>query len=150
MQLRLLDGEGEGAPFTGCAADIDVLPMRFDDVLDDGQTQASASLVSASAFIGSVETFKNAWQIFFGNTNPVILNLRQNAVVHVVILHGGSPSLDAVVDGVDHQIAQHLKHPFFVGINHNRFFCYLGVADGDILVLSSHLLEFTRLINEFD
>ena len=94
---------------------MNVLSMRFYDVLANGQPQACTTNVSASAIVCSVEPFKDSWDVFLCDAHPIICYFYQDIFVICFINAGFNFSLlVAVFDGVVNQVDQYLSDFFLV------------------------------------
>ena len=49
--------------------------MQKDGILDDGQAEACAAHLSATAFIDTIETFKDAVQMFCWNSYTIVASV---------------------------------------------------------------------------
>ena len=55
------------------ALDGDVAAVSLGDVFDNCQAQTGAAQIAASGFINAIKPFKQAGQVFLGNTHTLIL-----------------------------------------------------------------------------
>src|SRR5687768_14197761 len=95
---------------------MDALPVCFNDMFADGQSQAGTASVAAAGGIGTVKAFENTYQMFFFNANAVVADLYQYMLVVGMIYTGHNTAvLFAVFGGILYQIDQHLFYFFLIG-----------------------------------
>ncbi len=84
--------------------------MDFCNMLDDSQPKAGATRLFGTAFVHAEETLKDAFLVFQGNADAVILDDQP-----IRDRHPDMPALLVIADGIVAQIVNQLLHQFFVG-----------------------------------
>ena len=110
--------KSNGSAHIGCAAHMNGLSVRFNDMFADGQAKTGASFVAASGRIRAVKSFKNSLQVFFFNANSVVGDFDQHMFAVCFINAGRNAAILFSVFGcILHQIQQYHPDFFFVGKN---------------------------------
>ncbi len=89
--------------------------MGFNDVLYNGEAEAGAALVARPGFVGTVETFKDTGDVIVRNADAVVGDIDEDVRAHVHDGYRGPAVFLPVIDGVHHEIVDHLLHPLPVG-----------------------------------
>ena len=82
--------------------------MGFNDVLDNRQSQTAASRIPRTAFVDAIKTLKNPGQVLFRHAQPIVGNLDQDLLFHVVTTDLGGAFFLAVPQAIGDQVCDHL------------------------------------------
>src|SRR5690606_2056681 len=119
MTLCLLERESKGCSDAFCTTYVNVLFMRFDNVLNDSQAKAGPADLAGSAFIRPVKPFKHAGKIFFLNAPPVVRYFYQYLVEEREDGDGCESTFFSVFYGIVCEVDQYLLDTFSIALNEN-------------------------------
>ena len=99
--------------------------MAFHDFLGNGKPQTGAAHGTTSGFVYTIETLENTGQVFSGDAHTRIFD--GNLVIFLVFCDEDTDFclLQAVFDGVCHNVIDYLTHTISVAINNDRMFAGL-------------------------
>ena len=146
----LLQCECEGAAYAELAANRYALAVSLDNVLNDSQAQACASLLARTTSVGAVEALEDTLCVLLGNAQAVVLDLDKDLVQQVAEADYGRAILLAVANRVDHKVDQHLADKVLVGNYAERRGDIVSTTNGefDILLCSLHLALVANLFSQ--
>src|SRR5688572_26476609 len=94
---------------------MDRLTMCFNNVFTDSQAESAAGNIQAASFLGAVKPFKDALQMFFRNTDPIVAYFDEDMSSIRIVHAGGDRSvLLAVFDRILYKIQQYLPDLFLI------------------------------------
>src|SRR5258708_6307280 len=130
------EGEPDGGAHIGGAADMDGLPVGFDDVFTDGQAETRPPFVPAAGRIGAIKPFEDAHKMFLFDADAVIADLDE----YILLIYSVNAGYDAAIGlavfrGVLHEVDQHHPDLLLVGENSDRGFTPLLDGRTDVLVM---------------
>lgn len=110
--------DGDGGAAAGGAVDVYAAVVALDDVLDNGQAQATAGGgFTAVAGVHAIKAFKKAGLHVFGDAGAVVADGDED---FLLFFHDGDVHVsagDVVLDGVVHQVAEHVRQEDGVAVN---------------------------------
>ena len=110
------EGKIEGRAAPGLAGRPDSAAVALDEVLDDGEPKARAALLARAGLVHAIEALEDSFKGFRRYPRAVILDEDLHlAAVLGAAANGHGAFGAAVLDGVIHQVAQHLFQPVSVG-----------------------------------
>src|SRR5438045_8933966 len=105
---------GKGRALADLGGDGEHSAMAVEDVLDDGQTQPRSALLAARRYAHAVEALGEAGQMLGGDAGPIVRHGGDESgrapAAGRLARHADldAPAWLAVLDGVLHQILEHL------------------------------------------
>jgi len=130
---------------------MDGLVVGFDDVLDDGESQAFPFFLCCSSLFGAEKAVEQPGDVFLVDADAVVGDLDQDVFFHVE-----EADLDAwfffpaVADGVVDEVDQHLAYLVDVGLHHQAFLRGFHHPDVDVAFAGFHLEEIDRFMHHVD
>lgn len=79
--LPFCEYTAKGTAFSYLAFDFKLAVVAFEDVFDDGETEAGSALRAVTSAINTVEALGQSWNVFFGDAGAVILHFEDEIVV---------------------------------------------------------------------
>ena len=72
LLFRFFHGKGKFRPYTKLTFYVDFFIVSFNDMLNNGQTEARTAFTSTPTLINPVKTFEQAWDMPFGDTLSIV------------------------------------------------------------------------------
>ncbi len=101
--------------FAGSALRPCFSPVGFQDFLYYGEPDSSASEVSGTGFLSSIETLKNKWQVFGFNPRAAVFDKEFHRLARSLCADKYGPTLRSILQGVFQKIFYHPADFFAVG-----------------------------------
>src|ERR1035437_9144951 len=112
VACSLVEGEKEGGAAAELAGRPNSATVALNEMLNDGEAKSRAALFPGARFVHAIETLKDPLQGFRRYARAVILDeYFHRAAFPGVAAHGDGAIGAAVLDGVIHQVPQHLFQP---------------------------------------
>src|SRR2546428_2399589 len=106
---RQFDAKAAAAAFG--AVDGDLSAMGQADRADDGESQPSSTHLTGACFVGSIEAFKNVWQIVSRNAQTGISHFENRMIVLPSYRDADISSFGRVLNGVIQEVHDYLLQP---------------------------------------
>jgi len=89
--------------------------MREDDVLGDGKTQACASAFTRARFIDTIETFKDAGEMFGWNSRAKIADVELHSVIDIARSEFDAAAFVGGLGGIVDEVGEDLEDGVAIG-----------------------------------
>src|SRR5262245_16741572 len=119
--------DGERRPLSDARCDVQFATVPVEDVLDNGEPQTGAAFLTARRHANAIESLGEPGQVLWRDARPVVRHggneagraattcrLAPNADLY-------APAVPAVLDGVLHQVLEHLHNFVAVAANNGGF-----------------------------
>ena len=99
---------------------VDVLVVGGDNLFYDRKTKPGALFVLATGEVAFVETFPDAFDTFFGDSDTGVLDRNKHLIIFLGGLNGNGGIVVAELDSVVNQVIEHLLDFTHIG-SHIQF-----------------------------
>src|SRR5208337_462755 len=103
----------------------DAAAMRINDVLDDGEAQASAAGFAGAGLVYAIETLEYAFQMLGCDAGAEVLNTELHFRFKRQRSNSDALATLAVLKGILNEVAENLVHRVWIG-QHQRVGCARG------------------------
>ena len=112
MGLGFFQSKSKSRPYIELAPHIDCLFVSLNDVFDDRQAQAGASLGARATTIDSVKAIEEVSDVFLADSNAIISHFDQNIIIHIIEADFDFYIVSSLIQGIDILVIKYLSNTF--------------------------------------